>query len=393
LRDVLDAILGWLTAGRRVAAATVVEVIRSAPRPPGATMAVNDRGEVAGSVSGGCVEGALYEEAAAVLETGVPRLVTYGISDEQAFSVGLSCGGTIHVFVERLDPAAGLLAALAEAIRQDEPVALATVIAGPAAGAKLLVDEATVRGFAGPPCPADALAAEARAMLRRGETGTRRLGGGGTGQAEAVEAFVQSFAAPPRLHVFGAVEQASALARVARILGYRVTVCDARPVFATPERFPDADRVVAAWPQDYLAGARVGPRDAICVLSHDPKFDVPALLAALDTPAFYIGAMGSRATRQRRERELLAAGATPEQLRRIASPVGLDLGGRTPEEIAVAIAAEMIAVRHGRSGGRLWDGGREPAPSPADAAGTGGGGRGGGDTLPGTSSLRGSHRV
>ena len=354
MKDILNQLEAWQSAGRRVALATVVRMEKSAPRPPGAAMAVNDQGEVAGSVSGGCVEAALYEEATAVLQAGAPRLVTYGFSNEQAFEVGLTCGGIIHLFVEPMDWAGTLLPALAAAIRRQEPVALITVIGGPGAGSKLLVGS-QVLGGTGVAALDEALVAEARAMLEQGQTGIRHFGPRGERRQDAVMAFVESFAPPPRLIVFGAIDFAAATVRMGKFLGFHVTLCDARPVFATRARFPEADALVVAWPHEYLQATQVGPRDAICVLTHDPKFDIPALLAALQTPAFYIGAMGSRSTHERREQELLAAGGTPAQLERIRSPIGLDLGGRTPDETAVAIAAELIALRHGHAGGHLRD--------------------------------------
>jgi xanthine dehydrogenase accessory factor len=288
-------------------------VIKSAPRQPGAAMAVSDQGEVVGSVSGGCVEAALYEEAQAVLTDGRPRLCRYGISDEEAFSVGLTCGGTIEVFVQRIDGTAGWVPALADALQAERPVTLVTEIA---TGATNLMDVVATSG------------------LQEGS-------------------FRQAFVPPPRMLVFGAIDFAVATVRMGKFLGYRVTLCDARPVFATRARFPEADEVVVRWPHEYLAEVTLSPRDAICVLTHDAKFDVPALVAALKTEAGFIGALGSRRTWERRRQELLAEGVSARDLVRISSPVGLDIGGQTPEETAVSIAAEIIALRNGRSGGRL----------------------------------------
>lgn len=359
MREILTELEAWLAAGRRIAVATLVEVFKSAPRQPGAVMAVNDRGEVLGSVSGGCVEAALYDEAVAILggcqEGGQPRLLTFGISDEDAMAVGLTCGGTIRVFLERADWAPDLLPRLARAIRAEEPAALVTVTAGPGLGSKLLVTATEVYGTTGTPALDERLTVEARGMLQMGQTGVRQFGAAGESRGVAVTAFIESFAPPPRMFVFGAIDYAGAVVRIGKFLGYRVILCDARPVFATRARFPEADEIVVRWPHEYLQEAQVGPRDVICVLTHDSKFDVPVLLAALKTPAAYIGAMGSRNTHERRYRELLAAGATPEELERIASPIGLDIGGRTPEETAISIAAEIIALRYGRPGGRLKD--------------------------------------
>jgi len=353
MREVLQQIEAWLRNGRKVAAATVVRVLKSAPRQPGAVMAVNDLGEVIGSVSGGCVESALYEEAQQVLQTGRPAFLHYGIADDQAFAVGLTCGGTIEVFVERIDWAEQLLPHLAHALRTERPVALVTAIGGDPMGAKLLVSAEDAMGSTGSPGLDQAVVAEARAMLRQGQTGIRRYGPQGQQRQDHVALFIESFAPPPRMYVFGAIDFAAATVRIGKFLGYRVTLCDARPVFATRSRFPEADEVVVKWPHEFLAEAAVGPRDAICVLTHDSKFDIPVLIEALKTPAGFIGALGSRATCERREAELLEAGVSPRELDRICAPVGLDIGGRTPEETAVSIAAELIALKNGRAGGRL----------------------------------------
>jgi xanthine dehydrogenase accessory factor len=308
MRDILDTLERWVAEGRRVATATVVATERSAPRDPGAMLAVSDTGEVAGSVTGGCVEPAVYEEARDVLAGGPPRLVTYGIADEDAFEVGLSCGGTVHIFVDLLD--AALLRELSEAIATERPVGFAVTVDGPRIGDKRLAD------------------------------------GGATGLVEldGERAFVLSFAPPPRMYVFGAVDHAAAVARVGRFLGYHVTVCDARARFVTPERFPDVDELVVDWPDRFLAAAPVDERTAIVVLTHDHRFDVPLLEVALRTKAVYVGAMGSRTTTEEREAKLRAAGVTDAELARLHAPVGLPIGARTPEEVAVAIAAELVAV-------------------------------------------------
>jgi len=308
MRDILDTLERWVAEGRRVATATVVATERSAPRDPGAMLAVSDTGEVAGSVTGGCVEPAVYEEARDVLAGGPPRLITYGIADEDAFEVGLSCGGTVHIFVDLLD--AALLRELSEAIAAERTVAFAVAVEGPRIGAKRLVEA--------------------------GETGLVELDG--------ERAFVLSFAPPPRMYVFGAVDHAAAVARVGRFLGYHVSVCDARARFVTPERFPEVDELVVDWPDRFLAAAPVDARTAIVVLTHDHKFDVPLLEVALRTKAGYVGAMGSRTTTEEREAKLRAAGVTDAELARLHAPIGLPIGARTPEEVAVAIAAELVAV-------------------------------------------------
>jgi xanthine dehydrogenase accessory factor len=382
VRDILPAIMKWWDAGETFGLATVVRTFSSAPREPGAAMAVSAGGEVVGSVSGGCVEGAVYELAGEVSPDGPPVLQTYGISDNDAFAVGLTCGGIIDIFVEpvsrELFPELGQIAA---AVKAGEPVAVATVISGPGqVGARRVIwaadDEAEAGGAAaggaatddvaaGPPADGTRSASgtlgsgdrldqavddDARGMLAQGLTGVRRYGPEGERRREELSVFVQSFAPPPRMLVFGAIDFAAAVARAGKFLGYRVTVCDARPVFATSARFPEADEVVTDWPHRYLAGVSTDARTVICVLTHDPKFDVPLLEVALRVPAAYIGAMGSRRTHDDRLARLREVGMTEGELARLRSPIGLDLGARTPEETAVAIAAELIQLRWGGSG-------------------------------------------
>jgi len=361
VRDILDPISKWWDTGEAFGLATVVRTFSSAPREPGAAMAVAADGEVVGSVSGGCVEGAVYELTGEVRASGQPVLQTYGISDDDAFAVGLTCGGIIDIFVEpasqELFPELGEVAA---AVRADEPVAVATVIAGPGqVGARRVIwttgeTEPDGRRSSGTLGSGDRLDQagddDARGMLAQGLTGVRRYGPDGERRRDELSVFVQSFAPAPRMLVFGAIDFAAAVAREGKFLGYRVTVCDARPIFATRARFPDADEVVTDWPHRYLAGQAVDARTVICVLTHDPKFDVPLLEVALRTPASYIGAMGSRRTHDDRLARLREAGLTEDELARLRSPIGLDLGARTPEETAVAIAAELIQLRWGGSG-------------------------------------------
>ncbi|MGW7266190.1 XdhC family protein [Streptomyces sp. NPDC054842] len=359
MREILPALSRWYTRGSPFGLATVVAVSRSAPRDPGAAMAVGPGDEVVGSVSGGCVEGAVFELAREVLEGGEARLETFGFSDEDAFAVGLTCGGEITVLVRRVspgdDPAFG---AVARSVAAGRPVTLATVTAGPARrGASLAVWPA------GEPGPDDgvpgtlgtsgldvAVTADAQGELAQGASELRHYGPHGERREDTVGVFLHSFAPPPRMLVFGAIDYAAAVARIGDFLGYRVTVCDARPVFATPRRFPSAVEVVAEWPHVYLAGTTTDERTVICVLTHDPKFDVPLLEEALRRPAAYIGAMGSRRTHDERMARLREAGLGAEELARLRSPVGLDLGARTPEEVAVSVAAEIVALRWGGSG-------------------------------------------
>ncbi len=359
MHDLLPELASWFAAGERFALATVVDTFRSAPRPPGAAMAVSAGSEAVGSVSGGCVEGAVYELAQSVLASGQPVLQRYGVSDEDAFAVGLTCGGIIDVFVQPVDPSTHPdFARIASDILAGRPVALATVVSGPrVAGSHVVIRPESVAGTFDSEGLDVAVIDDARGLLEQGMTGTRRYGPDGERREDEVAVFVQSFVPPPRMLVFGAIDFAAAVARLGRFLGFRVTVCDARPVFATSKRFPDADEVVTQWPHSYLTGeieaGRIDDRTVICVLTHDPKFDVPLLEVALRAPGAYVGAMGSRRTHEKRLAHLRECGLTDAELSRLASPIGLDLGARTPEETAVSIAAEIIGLRWGGSGQRL----------------------------------------
>ena len=360
MRDVLDSLQRWYRDGVPVGLATVVGVRKSAPRQPGASMAVTPKGEVAGSVSGGCVEGAVFQESQGVLAGGIPKRLTYGISDDEAFSIGLTCGGEIDLFVEILDRAhSPAFEALVASIEAEEPVAVATVIdpgdTSVAVGGKLVVWPDRVEGTLGAEGLDAAVTDDTRGLLEQGQTGQRRYGARGERRVDDVTVFIQSFAPRPRMYVFGAIDFAAAVARIGAFLGYHVTVCDARAVFATAKRFPQAHEVVVEWPHRFLPTAPIDGRTAICVLTHDPKFDVPLLEIALRTDAGYIGAMGSRRTHFDRLAQLRDRGLTEEELARLRSPIGLDIGGRTPEETAVSIAAEIIQLRWGGSGRPLSD--------------------------------------
>jgi xanthine dehydrogenase accessory factor len=370
VRDILEKITPWWETGQTFGLATVTNTYRSAPRDPGAALAVSAEGEVIGSVSGGCVEGAVYQLSTDVAESGTPVLETYGVSDDDAFAVGLTCGGIIDIFVEPVNkdsfPELGEILA---AVRRGEPVAVATVISGPGQiGARRVIWARTdseaaqdaddshrewhagSSGTLGADMLDEAIDVDARGMLDQGLTGIRRYGAGGVRMGDELSVFVNSFAPPPRMLVFGAIDFAAAVARVGKFLGYHVTLCDARQIFATKSRFPDADEVVVEWPHRFLARTPVDARTVICVLTHDPKFDVPVLEVALRSPAGYIGAMGSRRTHEDRLERLREAGLTEDELARLRSPIGLDLGARTPEETAVSIAAELIQLRWGGSG-------------------------------------------
>ncbi|MCA1711484.1 MAG: XdhC family protein [Actinobacteria bacterium] len=352
MRDIAAGLRDLLNSERPFGLATVVGTRGSAPRPPGAAMAVDADGVAVGSVSGGCVEGAVYEVAADVLAGGPPVVETYGISDETAYSVGLTCGGILDVLVQRVGEAqAPVLRELLDLLERDEPVALATVTGGPAPlGALRLVTASGAAGSLGTEGLDAAATDDARGMLAIGSTGTRHYGPRGERRIDDVSVFVQAFTPPPRMLVFGATDFAAAVARAGVFLGYRVTVCDARPVFATPRRFPEAHEVVCRWPHDYLTETEVDERTVIAVLTHDPKFDVPLLEVALRSRAGYVGAMGSRRTHDDRLGRLRDIGMTEEELSRLHSPIGLDLGARTPEETAVSIAAEIVQHRWGGSG-------------------------------------------
>ena len=355
MREVLPELLAIRSRGGSAAMATVVRTWRSAPRPAGASMLVSDSGEAVGSVSGGCVEGALFELGQEVLADGAPRQETYGVSDDDAFAVGLTCGGILEVFVERVDEQTWPeLPGIAASIEAEEPVAVATIVTGPHhVGRHLVVRRDHTEGTLGTPRLDDTVREDVIGMLESGTTGFLHYGPEGERLGEGLDVFVQSFAPKPQMFVFGAIDFSAALVRVGKLLGFKVTVVDARPVFATAKRFPEADEVVVDWPHRWLSGQQVDSRTVIAVLTHDPKFDVPAIKQALQTNAGYIGAMGSRRTHEDRLVRLKEAGLTDDELARVHSPIGLDLGARTPEETAISIAAEIIQERWGGSGQRL----------------------------------------
>jgi xanthine dehydrogenase accessory factor len=363
VRDVMDEVVRLWRTGEPFGLATVVRTWRSAPRPAGAAMAVSADGEAVGSVSGGCVEGAVYDLAQRVMIDGQPVVQRYGVSDDEAFAVGLTCGGIMDILVERVDPMTfPELESVATSLDDHEPVAIATVVEAPdgsaiPVGARLVVWPDRTSGSLGSARLDAAVSDDARGLLAAGHTSILRLGADGERRLDDLAVLVESMAPPPRMLVFGAIDFAAAVARVGSFLGFHVTVCDARPVFATARRFPEADEVVVEWPHRYLQAefeaGRVDGRTALCVLTHDPKFDVPLLEIALRTPAAYIGAMGSRRTHDDRLARLREIGLGEEELGRLASPIGLDIGARTPEETAISVAAEIVQARWGGSGQRL----------------------------------------
>ena len=315
MRELADSIERWRARGDRVALATVVATRRSAPRPVGSKLIVSERGELLGSVSGGCVESDVAVTAAEVIAEGTPRLLTYGIDDEQAWSVGLPCGGEIDVFVERFE---------GELPDSAEPAVALTVLTGERAGEHRLLPGDEVE-----PGPS-------RVLELEGET-----------------VFAEVLGPPPRLIVVGGIDTAEELCRSAKALGWRTAVADPRPGLVTRERLPSPDELVVAWPAEALEQLAPGADTAVVVLTHEERLDVPALLSALASEAFYVGAIGSRRTQGKRRERLLEAGVGEEELERLAGPAGLDLGAHSPAETALSILAEVLAVRAGRSGGRL----------------------------------------
>jgi xanthine dehydrogenase accessory factor len=361
MEDPQRQLADWWSTGHTVAVATVCDTWQSAPRSPGSIMVIGPDGAVTGGISGGCVEGAVYESCMDALATGRPRLEHYGVSDAEAFAVGLTCGGEIDVFVEPVSPQA--YPELGDALSAEHPpVAVATVIAHEIpdrVGRHLVVHESSVLGSLGSEALDEAVAAEARARAGTGEGRSSVVSYKSDELAAepAVRVFISVPATAARLLVFGATDLAAAVAFLGTFAGYRVTVCDARSVFTGPSRFPDAAEVINEWPHRYLAreagDGRIDERTALAVLTHDAKFDIPLLQAALGMPVGYIGLLGSRRTCEDRRRRLVDAGVPPEQLDRIHGPIGLDIGGRSVQEMAISILAEIIATRSGGKGAAL----------------------------------------
>ena len=339
VRELARDLERWRARGERVAIGTVVATRRSAPRPVGSKLGVSEGGDLAGSVSGGCVENEVYGVAREVLDGGPGRLLTYGISDDFALEVGLPCGGEIDVFVSAPDEAV-LLRAVQVGERGERAVHF-TVLDGPDVGAELLVLEDGEVVGSGPP----ELAGHGHDLIRGKRSRTLEL--------EGRTVFTDVLGPPPRVLVFGAVDTAEALCKVARMIGWRTIVADARGKFATAERIPSADELIVGWPEEALARVQPDHDTAIVVLTHEEKFDVPALAGALATEAFYVGAMGSRRAQASRRERLGEAGIDEESLERIFGPSGLDLGAQSPSETALSVLAEILAVRAGRSGGHL----------------------------------------
>jgi xanthine dehydrogenase accessory factor len=363
MREVLAELLPLWAADRPVALATVVATYKSAPMPPGSAMLVTPDDQVAGSVSGGCVESDVFEVGRQVLGGGGPTRRHYGVSNDDAFAVGLTCGGEIDIFVEHIDQSTfPELGEVARAVREHRPVAIATVVGGPPGrrGARMIVWADTVDGTLGSAQLDARIAEEARTALATGNSILSSCSAGEPDSGE-LQVFINAMPPPPRLLIFGATDFATALARIGAAAKYRVSVCDARTTFTTRERFPAADEVVVEWPHRYLDNesmtGRLDRRTAVTVLTHDPKFDVPVLTSALRMPQIgYIGVLGSRRTHADRIGRLRSAGITDRELRRMSSPLGLDIGAKTPSETAISILAEIIAAKSGRPGGHLHTG-------------------------------------
>jgi xanthine dehydrogenase accessory factor len=343
MKDILDDLNRWMEAGQPVAIATVIQTWGSAPRGVGSKMGVSAGGEICGSVSGGCVEGAVVEAGLEVLASGVPQLLHFGVADETAWEVGLACGGTIEVFVNRLDPDWYL--PLSQAIRQEKTAAAATIIRGDydQPGCTLLLfEDGSIHGTLGNGLDRAAVDI-ARQAFASGKPTRSTVFAGQAGKE--IELFVDVMLPSPVLVIVGGVHISIALADLARILGFRTIIVDPRRSFGSQARFPHVDRLIQAWPDQALAEIGIHRSTAVAALTHDPKLDDPALLAALPSPAFYVGALGSQKTQARRRQRLLEAGLSEAQLDRLHGPIGLDIQAQTPEEIALAIMAEIVAAR------------------------------------------------
>jgi xanthine dehydrogenase accessory factor len=350
-------VAGWLREGRRVAAGLLVGIDGSAPLHAGASVYIDTDATIEGSVTGGCVESAVAQEAMSMMAADAPpRLVTYGISDELAGTVGLMCGGIVHIFIHELTTASAeaTLRGL-DSLVQERPSAVATLLDGPGAGSKLYVDESTSAGSLGGRLLDANVEREARGLVSHGRTTVRHFGNDGTTLGTGLRVHVATHAERPQMLILGAIDFSAALATIANGMGYRVTIGDPREAFLSSARFSASARTLAAWPQEVIEQLSPGPRDAVLVFSHDPKLDVPALLAAFATRAGYIGALGSRKTTAEREQRLRDAGASDEDLARLHAPAGLDIGAATVEETAIAVLAEITAHRAARSGVSLRD--------------------------------------
>ncbi len=341
MEEVVADIQRWRSQGEQVALATVVKTWGSAPRRAGAKMAITAGGQLSGSVSGGCVEGAVAEEAFAALASGKAKLLHYGVADEKGWEVGLACGGTIDIFVEPLDDE--LFTKITRLLGEERAGAVATVIAGPdiLLGRKLFVESGVEQWYGGIDAAVDATVANfAKASIAGGSDQQVTLA------EQGLELFVDVLLPPPTLVMVGGVHIAIALATLAKTLGYRTLVVDPRHAFGSDERFPHVDQLVRSWPEEAFAQIKLNENVAIAILTHDPKIDDPALKSVLRSPAFYIGALGSRKTHATRMQRLREAGFAQHELDRIHGPIGLNIDAQTPEEIALAILAEIVKTSH-----------------------------------------------
>jgi xanthine dehydrogenase accessory factor len=344
MRDLLADYERFAGTGKPFGRAVVTSVWGSAPRPEGSCMLAAGDGTIAGSVSGGCVESATALEIGEAIVRGSPRLVTFGVSDERAWEVGLACGGTIKVFVEPT-----VRRTVMDAARGPGGEVVATIIAGSGLGSSLRVLESgSIEGTLPVTVPMDELREAALTALRRETSTSRDL----EARGGPVTVFLEVFPRRPRLVIFGGVQIAVELVPLAKALGYRTIVADGREAFIGRDRFPDADELILAWPEEAFERIELDSACYVCVLSHDPKFDEPALQIALHSPAAYVGAIGSRKTQEARRQRLRESGLTEEEVQRLHGPIGLDLGGRQPAETALAILAEMTAVRYGGTAAR-----------------------------------------
>ncbi len=348
MRDVAPDILRWLQAGQQVALSTVVQTWGSAPRRLGAHMAVNAQGEIAGSVSGGCVEGAVVEASMEAIKTGKPQLLHFGVADETAWGVGLACGGQIEVFVEPLNQQQFNL--IARALTDELPVAVSRIVKGDESligkGALNVGNGRSKAEMNDLPSELTHRAFEAAQQALAGNSPQR------VALAESIELFTNVYPPSPTLVVVGGVHIATALAELAKLLGFRTIIIDPRRAFATQTRFPGVDKLLQAWPEEAFEQISMTSSTAVATLTHDPKIDDPALIVALNSPAFYVGALGSQTTQAKRRKRLAQAGMSEEQLNKIRGPIGLEIGAQTPEEIALSIMAEIVAAQHSQAPNR-----------------------------------------
>jgi xanthine dehydrogenase accessory factor len=347
MRDILEDVKRWFTEGEPVALATVIHTWGSAPRQVGAKMALTPSGKITGSVSGGCVESAVFEAGVKSLRSGQPQLLKFGVADETAWQVGLACGGRIEVFVQALNPTVFDL--WKAKLLSNKLFSVVSLIEGPGSfpGRAMLVSEDSVQLSLEPGL--DEICIEkSRHALAEGRSQSFEL----AWQAEPVRAFIEVVKPTPTLIMVGGVHIAIALTALAKTLGFQTLVIDPRRAFGNPERFPSVDRLIQSWPEEAFSQVDISSSDAVVMLTHDPKIDDPALKRVLNSPASYVGALGSRTTHEKRKRRLLAEGVTSAQLERLHAPIGLDIGAETPEEIALAIMAEIVAAQHNKETAR-----------------------------------------